>query len=159
MAGAAERFHRPATLFVSTKGTAMNNNTSSIHPVKKYDLQRLLDQQRERIDRQWELAIARYIKAVRRKLDRFLADTEAIDEHDLEGEEFGPVFAQFNALCRMGVKFDRSFVQRIAELRQQARYTDIDIDMDPQDDRLEDGFGSRFAGSPYQAMTAENEGA
>jgi hypothetical protein len=129
-----------------------------IGPAVAYDVQRLLDQQRQRIDLRWEAAIKRYIEVLSRKLNRFIADADAVETHELDAEEYAPVFAEFNALCRMGVKFDPSFVQRIAELRQQAHDTDIDVDQDAHDDRLADGFGDRWVGGSFVAAIYEDEG-
>jgi hypothetical protein len=38
------------------------------------------------------------------------------------------------------------------------RYTENDADMDPQDDRLTDGFGSRECWSASSAALLEDEG-
>jgi hypothetical protein len=144
--------------FVDAHDNAPVKPDQTVRPIAMYDVQRHLDEQRERIDLEWTRSIERYVKTLQRALERFTADADAVETHELDAEEYAPVFAEFNALCRMGVKFDPSFVQRIAELRQQAHDTDIDIDQDHHDDRLADGFGDRWVGGSLMAALYEDEG-
>jgi hypothetical protein len=107
-------------------------------------IQSLLDQQREKIDRQWIASIALHVQRVQAALDRFMADGSTAELLELDTEEYARVFESFDALCLMGVRFSPEFVQRISEVRNSLTNTDIDADQDAHDEGiLEEAFRHR----------------
>jgi hypothetical protein len=113
------------------------------------NIQSLLDEHRQRIDREWEDAVKRYVAILQAKLDQFTNNIEAVESLELDAEEYAPIFSEFDELCQKGIRFDPAFALRIAELRQSAHHTDIDTDSDcPDEGLVDDGFGNdtpRFA--------------
>jgi hypothetical protein len=91
---------------------------------------------RETIDREWTVRIIVYVRRLQHMIERFADDAETLDFHELEGEEYAPVFKRFDALCRMGVRFDDSFVERIKGLRAGCVAGELDDDADISDARI-----------------------
>ncbi len=78
---------------------------------------------------------------------RWLAFLNAADDPDFElvAEEAAPMFELVAKLTRLGVPFDESFLQRVAELREEMKWTDADSDGDVSvDDGKEEPPDERF---------------
>lgn len=106
--------------------------------------QAVLRYQREQIDRQWQHAIEAFAKRLQSEWERFSRIVDAIREDELPAEEISPVFAAFDELRQLGVRFDPTFILRMNSLRRQVALQDVDGLDDMHDEYLgDDGSGYR----------------
>jgi hypothetical protein len=100
-------------------------------------IKNLLDKHREAIDRQWQRRIERYAKRLQQTWELFSDNLDAVPDLDGDVEDLAAVFAVFDELRRLGVRFDPSFLLAIEETRAEVDQSDCDDDYDTSDQFLD----------------------